>query len=172
MRHQAAIAYLGLGSNLCIPERQIGLALREISLLPRLQLQQVSRFVCSAPQGGVQSQPDFVNAVCKITTTLTAHTLLQELLVLEKQLGRVRLLQDGPRVIDLDLLLYGDVVIQEQGLIVPHPRLYQRRFVLEPLLDITPTVVIPGHGPATALLPACLGQRLEWLSTEPEREVI
>jgi len=169
---KATTAYLGLGSNLCVPSQQIMLALQKIARLPQLQLQQNSRLVCSAPQGHVCTQPDFVNAVCEITTTLTAHALLKEILTLEKQLGRVRLLPDGPRVIDLDLLLYCDTIIQDELLTVPHPRMHERRFVLQPLLEIAPAIVISGLGPAAEYLTPCLDQRLEWLQAEPVRQVI
>jgi len=172
MRHQATIAYLGLGSNLSQPQQQICRALQEISVLPQLLLQQTSRFVHSAPQGVMPAQPDFVNAVCQVATTLSARSLLQDLLAIEQQLGRVRLQQDGPRVIDLDLLLYGACRIAEQDLQVPHPRLHLRRFVLEPLLDVAPAIAIPGLGPAAEFLPACLDQRLQWLAAEPVQDVI
>ncbi len=172
MHGQPTTAYLGLGSNLCEPRRQLKLALDAIAVLPGLDLQRVSRLVCSSPQGTVLDQPDFINAVCEITTTLQAKALLNQLLVLEKRLGRVRLIQDGPRIIDLDLLLFGQQTIDENVLILPHPRLHLRRFVLEPLLDIAPDIVIPGLGLARDLLSACENQQLSWLQPEYIGKVI
>ena len=105
----------------------------------------------SAPLGP-QDQPDFVNAVVLVETGLEARALLDGLQAIEADLGRRReSVQWGPRVIDLDLLLYGDLVVDEPGLTVPHPRMHERNFVLLPLREIAPDVEIPGRGPLLAI---------------------
>jgi len=169
MQLKATIAYLGLGSNLQQPQQQIVMALQKLTITPELELRKVSGFVQSAPQGNIRSQPDFINAVCCISTKLTAHALLEELLDLELELGRVRLEPDGPRVIDLDLLLYGQSVIRDHDLTVPHPCLHQRRFVLQPLLEIAPDISIPGLGPACDYLQRCMNQRVDVINAERYR---
>ncbi len=102
---------------------------------------------------GLLDQPRFLNAAARLRTTLAARELLAQLLAVERELGRTR---DGPRwgprTIDLDLLLYGDEAIDEPGLTVPHPRLHERRFVLEPLADLDPGLVIPSRGPLESVL--------------------
>jgi len=118
------------------------------------------RFNRSAPVG-YTVQPDFVNAVAEIETRLGAQALLGELLATEARFGRVRTLPDAPRTLDLDLLLHGDRVIAEPGLIVPHPRMHERAFVLAPLAEIAPDIAIPGKGRAGALLAACTDQKVE-----------
>jgi 2-amino-4-hydroxy-6-hydroxymethyldihydropteridine diphosphokinase len=102
---------------------------------------------------GLADQPRFLNAAARLQTTLAARDLLGELLAVERDLGRSREgPRWGPRTIDLDLLLYGDETIDEPGLTVPHPRLHERRFVLEPLADLDPALVIPGRGSLETLL--------------------
>jgi 2-amino-4-hydroxy-6-hydroxymethyldihydropteridine diphosphokinase len=106
----------------------------------------------TAPVGPVADQPDFWNAVLETSWSGTARALLDELLAIERSLGRVRDVPGGPRTIDLDLLLFGDETIDEPGLIVPHPRMHERIFVLEPLVELDPEIVIPGRGRAADLL--------------------
>jgi 2-amino-4-hydroxy-6-hydroxymethyldihydropteridine diphosphokinase len=103
---------------------------------------------------GYEEQPQFLNGAAELETTLSARELLEVLLAIERRLGRVRGEgpRFGPRMIDLDLLLFDDAVIDEPGLIVPHPRLHERRFALEPLAELDPSLEIPGHGPVRALL--------------------
>jgi 2-amino-4-hydroxy-6-hydroxymethyldihydropteridine diphosphokinase len=102
---------------------------------------------------GFADQPRFMNAAARVCTTLGPRELLDALLSVERELGRTRDGQRwGPRTIDLDLLLYGDEVVDEPGLTVPHPRLHERRFVLDPLADLDPALVIPGRGPLATLL--------------------
>jgi 2-amino-4-hydroxy-6-hydroxymethyldihydropteridine diphosphokinase len=103
---------------------------------------------------GYVRQPRFVNGAVALETTLSAQELLRRLLAIERELGRVRGSGQrfGPRTIDLDLLLFGDAVINEPGLVVPHPRLHERRFALEPLAELDPSLEIPGRGPVQALL--------------------
>jgi 2-amino-4-hydroxy-6-hydroxymethyldihydropteridine diphosphokinase len=111
---------------------------------------------------GRQDQPDFVNAVCRVRTGLAPAALMHDLLEIESQHGRERRGEKGgPRTLDLDLLLYGAEAIQSAALTVPHPRLHERAFVLYPLSELEPDLVIPGHGPLRDLLAGCAGQRVQ-----------
>jgi 2-amino-4-hydroxy-6-hydroxymethyldihydropteridine diphosphokinase len=145
-------AFVGLGSNLGDRERTLRAALDLLARRPGVRVRRVSSFRETAPVGYVD-QPDFVNAAAEIETTLDARALLDELLAVERGLGRLR---DGPRfgprTIDLDLLLYGDTVVDEPGLTIPHPRLHERRFALEPLAELDPRLEVPGWGPVATLL--------------------
>ena len=105
----------------------------------------------TAPVGPVE-QRAFLNGAVRLETDLGPRELLECLLAVEERLGRVREERWGPRTVDLDLLLYGDEVVDQQGLTVPHPRLHERRFALEPLADLAPSLEIPGRGPISALL--------------------
>lgn len=120
----------------------------------------VSSLYETAPIGGPEQGP-YLNAVAAIRTGLTARELLDRCLALEAEAGRVRGERFGPRVLDLDVLVHGHVPIREPGLTVPHPRIAKRRFVLKPLLEAWPGVVIPGHRSASALLEAVADQRVE-----------
>lgn len=139
-------AYIGLGSNLGDREATIQAA---IAALPGVVA--VSRLRETAPFG-VLDQPPFLNGAAVIETTLSPRELLDKLLAIERELGRERRERWGPRTIDLDLLLYGDAVVDEPGLTVPHPRLQERRFALEPLHELDPELVVPGRGPVADLL--------------------
>jgi 2-amino-4-hydroxy-6-hydroxymethyldihydropteridine diphosphokinase len=149
--------FIALGANMAHPAKQLRRAIALICLLPGTRLVKTSSFYSTAPQGYVD-QPDFINAVAEIATTLSAHELLEALLAIESALGRERKIVNGPRVIDLDLLLYGNDVIDKGGLQVPHPRMHDRAFVLVPLAEIAPDTAIPGQGRAAALLPAVADQ--------------
>jgi len=153
-------AYVALGSNLADPVTQLGAAFDELGRLPQTRLVARSSLWRSAPVGYLD-QPDFVNAVAAIETTLEAEMLLAHLLDIERRHGRVRQFQNAPRTLDLDIALYGDDRIDTPTLTVPHPRMQERAFVLLPLNELAPDVVIPGHGPLRDLLPAVAGQRLE-----------
>ena len=153
-------AFIGLGANLGDPEAQVRRAFAALTELPGTRLLAASSLYRSAPVG-YTVQPDFVNAVVQIETRLGAEALLRELLATEARFGRVRQFPNAPRTLDLDLLLYGDRVIAEPGLVVPHPRMHERAFVLAPLAEIAPDTVIPGKGRAGALLPACADQKIE-----------
>jgi len=115
------------------------------------RLERVSSLYRSAPVGFVD-QPDFVNAVAKVDTALAPRELLEALLDLENRHGRVREFPNGPRTLDLDILLYGDVQLREPGLIVPHPRMHERAFAIVPLAEIAPDTVVPGRGRVDDLL--------------------
>lgn len=136
-------AYVGLGSNLGDRQENLRAALSELRGLPAITLMRVSSLYATAPVG-VTEQPEFLNALAALETSLSAMDLLGVFLHLENKMGRVRTFRWGPRVIDLDLLLYGDAQIALPFLTVPHPRLRERAFVLVPLAEIAPELVLPG----------------------------
>jgi 2-amino-4-hydroxy-6-hydroxymethyldihydropteridine diphosphokinase len=143
---QMVIVYVGLGSNLENPRKQIETALVELAQLSNSHLDSVSSLYRSQPVGP-QDQPDFVNAVAKLSIGLEAEALLDSLQQLEQRHHRIREVRWGPRSLDLDLLLYGDQVINTSRLQVPHPEIINRNFVLAPLKEIAPEdLVIPGIG--------------------------
>ncbi|MBS0438685.1 MAG: 2-amino-4-hydroxy-6-hydroxymethyldihydropteridine diphosphokinase [Proteobacteria bacterium] len=144
--------YIGLGSNLADPSAQVEAGLAALAKLPATRLVARSRRYRSAPWGRVD-QPEFVNAVAQLATALTPRELLDHLLTIERVAGRERDgTRWGPRVLDLDILVYGDRVLNESGLHVPHPHLHERAFVLAPLAEIAPDLDIPGHGSVWKLL--------------------
>jgi 2-amino-4-hydroxy-6-hydroxymethyldihydropteridine diphosphokinase len=146
------IAYVGLGANLGDREAMLRSALEQLRTEPGMRVTAVSRFRDTAPVGLV-AQPRFLNAAAAVETELGARQLLGRLLGIERRLGRTREgPRFGPRTIDLDLLLYGDERIDEPGLHVPHPRLHERLFALEPLADLDPNLVVPGQGALTDLV--------------------
>ena len=145
------IAVIGLGANVGEPRAQIEAALAALAQLPDTRIVRRSSFYRTAPIGR-SDQPDFINAAALVETALTPRALLAALLAIEQSHGRVRLEVNGPRTLDLDLLLYGDTPIDEPGLAVPHPRMHLRRFVLESLLELDPDCRIPGHGRAADCL--------------------
>jgi 2-amino-4-hydroxy-6-hydroxymethyldihydropteridine diphosphokinase len=138
-------AFIGLGSNLGEREAMIRLALDDLARLPSTRLVRASSLYDTEPVGEVD-QPNFLNAVAQIDTELTARQLLWNLQLIEKRLGRVRAQRWGPRTIDLDLLLYGGLVVEEPDLKVPHPELTRRSFVLVPLVELDPLLVHPVTG--------------------------
>jgi 2-amino-4-hydroxy-6-hydroxymethyldihydropteridine diphosphokinase len=150
---ESTIAYIGLGANLGERERTIAEALQRIDEDERTSLLRSTVPIETDPVG-YEDQPRFLNAAASVATTRSARELLELLLQVERDLGRVR--GDGPRygprTIDLDLLLYGDQRIDENALEVPHPRLHERRFVLAPLAELDPGLVVPGRGSVSALL--------------------
>jgi 2-amino-4-hydroxy-6-hydroxymethyldihydropteridine diphosphokinase len=139
-------AYVGLGANL--GDRQDSIA-RALELLPGVT---GTSTVVETDPVGVLDQPRFLNAVARLETDLSARELLERLLEIEGRLGRERRERWGPRTIDLDLLVFGDEMLDEPGLAVPHPRLHERRFALQPLAELDPELVIPGRGPVKDLL--------------------
>ena len=155
----AILATIGLGANLNDPAAQVEYALAELDRLPGTRLLARSSLYASAPVGYVD-QPDFINAVAQIETSLAPRTLLAALLDIEHRHGRERSFRNAPRTLDLDLLLYGDAHFHEEGLTLPHPRMHERGFVLLPLLEIAPDTVIPGHGRAADRLAACADQNV------------
>jgi len=147
-------AYVGLGANLGSRRETIEHAVALLAGTAGVEVVAVSSFRDTEPVG-VVDQPRFLNAAAAIDTVLAPQELLDVLLAIERQLGRVRDgTRWGPRTIDLDLLLYGDDVVDEPGLRVPHPRLQERRFVLEPLAELDPELAVPGAGRVSDLLAA------------------
>lgn len=156
-------AFVGLGANLDDPGAHLARAFDELARLPQTSLSARSSFWRSAPVG-FADQPEFVNAVAELETGLAAEALLAALQGIELAHGRQRSFANAPRTLDLDLLLYGDEVHATSRLALPHPRMHERAFVLEPLLEIAPEAVIPGHGSARACLAAVAGQARERIS--------
>ena len=159
-------AYIGLGGNLDQPAARIRRARAALSVLPNTREAAFSRLYRSAPLGS-SDQPDYVNAVMALDTELEPLALLDNLQAIENVEGRVRLGERwGPRTLDLDLLLYGDDVIQHERLTVPHPGLHQREFVLYPLFEIAPELTIPGRGALRDWVAACPRRGLEAMDDE------
>jgi 2-amino-4-hydroxy-6-hydroxymethyldihydropteridine diphosphokinase len=146
-------SFVGLGSNLGDPQEQIRRAVELLAAEDGLEVIAVSALRETDPVG-YEDQPRFLNGAAELRTSLSARELLERLLGIERRLGRIRGEgpRFGPRTIDLDLLLHGDEVVAEPGLVVPHPRLHERRFALEPLAELDPALEIPGRGPVQALL--------------------
>ena len=165
MRAGGVAAFVGLGSNLDQPERQVRQALLELDGLAGSRLIGHSPLYGSSPVGP-PGQPNYVNAVARLETSLDAHALLDALQAIEFSHGRVRGGERwGPRPLDLDLLLFAERVIRTPRLSVPHPGLGQREFVLYPLLEIAgPDLEIPGHGPLGPLAAACARGGLQRLA--------
>lgn len=137
-------AFLGLGANLGDREASILFALRALDMLPTAEVAAVSSLYETAPVG-FTDQPQFLNAVAQVRTTLTPEGLLQAVLHLENEMGRTRTQRWGPRVIDIDILVYGSRQIISPALTLPHPRLRERAFALVPLAEIAPELVLPGE---------------------------
>jgi 2-amino-4-hydroxy-6-hydroxymethyldihydropteridine diphosphokinase len=146
-----ATAFVGIGSNLGDRETNLRRAVDLLSAEEGIEVVAVSEIRETEPVGPVEQGP-FLNGAVKVETSLGPRELLDRLLSVENRLGRVRSERWGPRTIDLDLLLYGSNRIDEPGLAVPHPRLHERRFALEPLLDLDPALEIPELGPISTLL--------------------
>ena len=145
-------AYVGLGANLGDREGTIRAAVAALGEEEGIEVVAVSTLRDTKPVG-VGEQPRYLNGVAALETTLPARRLLERLLEVEQRFGRVRVPgEHGPRTLDLDLLLYGDEAIDEPELHVPHPRLHERRFVLEPLAELAPGLVVPGRGDMESLL--------------------
>ena len=140
MMHRAFIA---LGSNLQDPQQQVQRAMEELNGLPGTRLVARSSLYRTAPVG-YDDQPDFINAVAEVETTLEAEALMRQLLALEATFGRERPFPNAPRVLDLDLLLYDNLELDTEVLTLPHPRMHERGFVLLPLAEIAPDLMIPG----------------------------
>jgi 2-amino-4-hydroxy-6-hydroxymethyldihydropteridine diphosphokinase len=146
-----ATAFVGIGSNLGDRETHLRAALEALATEDGIDIVAVSRLRETEPVGPVEQGP-FLNGAVQVTTELLPCELLARLLNIEERLGRVRGERFGPRTIDLDLLVYGDQIVDEPGLRLPHPRLHERRFALEPLAELAPALVVPGRGPVSALL--------------------
>lgn len=150
-------AWIGLGANLGDRRATLESALDALRLLPRTRLVARSRLWSSAPVDA--DGPDYLNAVARLDTLLDPGALLDALQAIERRFGRRRSGRNAPRTLDLDLLLAGDATIDTPTLVVPHPRLHERAFVLRPMADIDPHRVIPGRGTVRDALAAVAGQR-------------
>jgi 2-amino-4-hydroxy-6-hydroxymethyldihydropteridine diphosphokinase len=149
------LAYVALGSNLQCPEAQLRTAVAALAMTPDIELLRASSIYRSAAVGPGQ-QPDYLNAVVLLTTTLPVMTLLDTLQQIEQDQGRIRDIHWGPRTLDLDLLLYGDLQITSPRLTLPHPRMHQRNFVLYPLHEISDiNLSLPDGTDLGALLQQC-----------------
>lgn len=167
-RAPATFVYVGLGSNLADPRLQVRRAFKALAQLLDTRVRRCSSLYRTAPVGMI-AQPEFVNAVCCLETHLPPMALWQQLRAIEAAQGRTRGQgpPGGPRTLDLDLLLYGDQTVNLPDLIVPHPRMHERGFVLYPLAEIAPAVIIPGRGPVADLLPAVAAQAVTRLKEHP-----
>jgi 2-amino-4-hydroxy-6-hydroxymethyldihydropteridine diphosphokinase len=147
-------AYVGLGANLGEREGTLRAGVEALAVETGIDVVAVSTLRETEPVE-VGDQPRFLNGAAELETSLAARELLDRLLAVEQRFGRVRVFgEHGPRTLDLDLLLYGDEAIDEPGLTVPHPRLHERRFVLEPLAELAPGLMVPGRGEVESLLRA------------------
>ena len=157
------LAFLGLGSNLAHPRRQLARAVRAIARLPRMRVVAVSPNYATAPVGCATPQPDYVNAVLAVRTALGPRQLLATLQSIERRQHRRRdreTKRNASRTLDLDLLLFGRRRINLPALTVPHPRMHERAFVLRPLVDVAAVATIPGRGLARRFLGAVRDQRI------------
>ena len=137
--------YIALGSNLKNPRKQVLNGILSIKKLNGVKLLKES-YLYQTPPVGILNQPDFINAVIKISSDLKPQELLKEILNVENDAGRVRDQKNGPRILDLDILLFDDLIINEENLTIPHPRMHERLFVLLPLKDIDENIMIPNQG--------------------------
>lgn len=150
-------AWIGLGANLGDRRATLGSALDALRRLPRTRLIARSRLWISRPLDA--AGPDYINAVARLDTLLSPQDLLAALQAIETRFGRLRPYRNAPRTLDLDLLLHGTMVLVTPDLVLPHPRLHERAFVLRPMAEIDPDTVVPGHGAVLQCLPAVAAQR-------------
>lgn len=155
-------AYIALGANIGDPVATVRAAFAALAGLPASRVLRASSLYRTAPVG-LRHQPDFINAVAALGTTLEPEPLLDALLAIEANFGRRRQARNGPRTLDLDLLLYGQRTVVSPRLLLPHPRLHLRAFVLTPLAEIAPDLALPGRGNVGAWLPAVANQHVERL---------
>jgi len=156
-------AYVAFGANLGEPRAALLSAIDALSALPETRVVSHSSCYRTAPLGVQGEQPDYTNAVIAIDTTLAPRPLLEALLAIEHAGGRTRDYHQAPRTMDLDLLMHGDAIVEEPDLILPHPRMHLRAFVLHPLAEIAPDASVPGIGPIAALLPGVGDQQISLL---------
>lgn len=165
-------AWIGLGANLGDPVATLNTALERLDRVERTHLTAVSRFYRTPPWGDTD-QPDFINAVAAVDTGLSAGALLEALHAIEANLGRVRGDRRwGPRRVDLDLLVFGDARIESPEVVVPHPRIPERAFVLVPLDAVAPGLTIPGQGRVDALLAALDDNERAGIKAGPQPEYL
>lgn len=158
-------AYVALGANLGDPVATVAAAIEALAAMVHCRLLRTSSLYRTAPVG-LRHQPDFINAVAVLdvdAAVLPAPTFLDRLFAIEERFGRRRSVPNAPRTLDLDLLLFGDEERQDAALILPHPRMHERAFVLAPLAEIAPGLELRGRGRVAGLLAACAGQRVDRL---------
>ena len=155
-----ARAFVALGANLGNAVATVQSAIEALRQLPHTQVEAVSPLYRTAPVG-LTHQPDFINGVVELHTALPPYALLEALFTIEAQHGRERLYHHSPRTLDLDLLMYDDLVQHDPVLTLPHPRMHERAFVLMPLAVIAADLMIPDHGPVAGLLPMVADQRIQ-----------
>ncbi|MGD0389367.1 MAG: 2-amino-4-hydroxy-6-hydroxymethyldihydropteridine diphosphokinase [Tepidisphaeraceae bacterium] len=161
MRNQPAVtAYLAFGANLGDRERNIRTALAALADTEGVRITRTSSLLENPAVGGPADAPAFLNAAAEVITTLGSHALLRRIMEIEQQMGRLRRRKWEPRIIDIDLLLYGDQIISSQELVIPHPLMHERRFVLEPLAEIASEAVHP-------ILQMTVGGLLQNLDRQP-----
>ncbi|MDO8930787.1 MAG: 2-amino-4-hydroxy-6-hydroxymethyldihydropteridine diphosphokinase [Rhodocyclaceae bacterium] len=153
------LAYIALGANLGNPIITVKSAIADLDCIADSRRVATSSLYHTAPVG-LKNQPDFINAVVALETGLAPQALLEQLFAIEFQFGRQRSVRNAPRTLDLDLLLYGDAVLDTPTLTLPHPRMHERAFVLAPLAEIAPRGVIPGRGVVADLLATCADQTI------------
>jgi 2-amino-4-hydroxy-6-hydroxymethyldihydropteridine diphosphokinase len=146
--------YIGLGSNLEQPRTQIKTAINDLQSIAQTRVVASSSLYKSPPMGP-QDQPDYINAVVEMDTLLSAHALLDALQQIEQKHGRMRKRHWGERTLDLDILLYGDQILRDERLKIPHPGLPERAFVVYPLAEIAPDLTVPGMGSLAEILAQC-----------------
>ena len=152
--------FIALGANIGDPGLTVRAAILALRELPQTEFIAASSLYRTAPVG-LRHQPDFINAVVEVIAVAPAPTFLESLFAIEARFGRLRSVKNAPRTLDLDLLLYGDETSDDPRLTLPHPRLHERAFVLAPLVEIAPQLVIPGRGRVADLLLHCADQRIE-----------
>ncbi len=163
-RLDPSCAYVAFGSNLDNPQHQVLRAIDSVDALGGCTVIRRSSLYATEPVG-YANQPTYINAVCSISTTLPPLELLTELLEIENKAGRIRVKQHNrPRVVDLDLLVYELTQLTSERLELPHPRMHERRFVLEPLVEISPDLIIPGRGRAANWLKQSMNQHVQKLN--------
>lgn len=154
--------FIALGANLGDPAATVKAAILALRKMPQTEFIAASSLYRTAPVG-LKHQPDFINAVVELVAVSPAPTLMQSLFAIEADFGRQRSVKNAPRTLDLDLLLYGNLLSDDPQLTLPHPRLHERAFVLAPLAEIAPWLSIPGRGKVSDLLPRCADQGIEKL---------
>ena len=152
--------FIALGANLGDPVATVEAAILALRAMPQTEFIAASSLYRTAPVG-LKHQPDFINAVVELVAASSAPTLLESLFEIEAQFGRQRSVRNAPRTLDLDLLLCGDLLSDDPQLTLPHPRMHQRAFVLAPLAEIAPHLVVPGRGGVAELLLRCADQQIE-----------
>ena len=156
--------FIGLGSNLDNPQQKIKDAICLIKKIDDVNIIATSSLY-ETPPVGFLDQPNFINAVVQISSSINYNDLLEKLFNIECIFGRVRKEKNGPRTLDLDILLIDDLILESESLIIPHPRMHERLFVLIPLLEISPKIIIPKYGSASSLISKLMIQNIKKVET-------